>query len=385
MIKIREKIERFVYSGKIQGPGSFGILKMIKYVAKAVDRGKIVGLFSYLKFITLPKKTVLISKPFVMACFVNSKCNLNCPYYCYGVPDDSHLGSQYGGKALLGGCRNMTIDDFKKISNHEVFKNSLAAIFSGGEPLLNKDFFKILDYAGKKFPVIHLTTNGTLMADYVDKIIESPLTHINISLDAYSAEEYKKMRDKENGKELFDRVVKNIKNLVKKKEQNNKDLEIIISTVVGKLNYKNMQKMIDFAKSLGVNSLNFQNIVGFDNGELEKETLMIEDQEVKDFITSLKEKNSDFHVTYPRILSKDKSIRGCRQPFDSLTIDADGNIGPCSVMVPNPNNNFGNIFKDKDVWNSKEITGLRSSLLDGEKSLGSHFCKDCTFLNGKIF
>jgi MoaA/NifB/PqqE/SkfB family radical SAM enzyme len=57
--------------------------------------------------------------------------------------------------------------------------------FTGGEPLLRRDFFDILaDADTTPFSTISLQTNGLLLRDLADRVNSSPITHVTISLDA---------------------------------------------------------------------------------------------------------------------------------------------------------------------------------------------------------
>lgn len=57
--------------------------------------------------------------------------------------------------------------------------------FTGGEPLLRRDFFQILDGIDRSwFTTIGLQTNGLLLKRFAAQVNESPLTHITVSLDA---------------------------------------------------------------------------------------------------------------------------------------------------------------------------------------------------------
>lgn len=57
--------------------------------------------------------------------------------------------------------------------------------FTGGEPLLRRDFFDILSRAGTdSFTTIGLQTNGLLLRRFADQVNDSPLTHVAVSLDA---------------------------------------------------------------------------------------------------------------------------------------------------------------------------------------------------------
>ena len=384
MSQIKQKIEKFIFNGKMHATGHFGFGQFFAVLIKIIKLRGVGAVLSYGRFILLPKKANLKTPPFVVACYVDSKCNLRCPYCCFGIPAGSQLRSRYDFEEILS-CRDMTLEDFKKLAANKLFKKSLALVLSGGEPTLNPDLFPIISYAKDFFPMIHLTTNGTMLGAYMDKISESGLTHINISLDAPDIEEYKKMRIGENGELVFQKVTENIKKLVELKKSKRLPLQIVISSVAGKLNYKKMGEMIEFGRSLGADSVNLQNICGFNCEALSNQTIMTEDGDIMLYIKDLQKKYSDYNVAYPRVCLTDKSIRGCRQPFDSITLDADGNVGPCSVMVPKQNSKFGNILRDEKVWNNEEYIKLRESLLDNSKSLGSKFCHDCTFLHGDTY
>jgi MoaA/NifB/PqqE/SkfB family radical SAM enzyme len=57
--------------------------------------------------------------------------------------------------------------------------------FTGGEPLLRRDFFDVLDRAETSpFETIGLQTNGLLLRRFADRVNDSPITHVAVSLDA---------------------------------------------------------------------------------------------------------------------------------------------------------------------------------------------------------
>jgi MoaA/NifB/PqqE/SkfB family radical SAM enzyme len=56
--------------------------------------------------------------------------------------------------------------------------------FTGGEPLLRKDFFEILRNSNaSRFKRIIVQTNGLLVKRFSEQINESPITNVNISID----------------------------------------------------------------------------------------------------------------------------------------------------------------------------------------------------------
>jgi MoaA/NifB/PqqE/SkfB family radical SAM enzyme len=57
--------------------------------------------------------------------------------------------------------------------------------FTGGEPFLRRDFFDVLEAIdAKQFNMIGVQTNGLLLSRYADRINDSPITHVSVSLDA---------------------------------------------------------------------------------------------------------------------------------------------------------------------------------------------------------
>lgn len=56
--------------------------------------------------------------------------------------------------------------------------------FTGGEPLIRKDFFEILKKSNtSSFKKIIIQTNGLLLKRFADQVNESPITNINVSID----------------------------------------------------------------------------------------------------------------------------------------------------------------------------------------------------------
>jgi MoaA/NifB/PqqE/SkfB family radical SAM enzyme len=57
--------------------------------------------------------------------------------------------------------------------------------FTGGEPLLRRDFFDILaTIDATPFQTIGVQTNGLLLQRFADQVNASPITHVSVSLDA---------------------------------------------------------------------------------------------------------------------------------------------------------------------------------------------------------
>ncbi len=132
---------------------------------------------------------------------VTDRCNLRCRY-CV-VSDKINW-----------------IDSKSAITAEEIIQ--LVKVFSemgvnrlritGGEPLVNPDTCKIISKIKSDIPEIekiNMTSNGVLLSKYLDKLVESRLDSINISLDTLNAEKFHYITKSNN----FDEVLQNIKEI----------------------------------------------------------------------------------------------------------------------------------------------------------------------------
>ena len=113
---------------------------------------------------------------------VNEMCNLRC-IYC--MPEE---GIKFKSENKI-------------LSDSEIFRLiqittelGVSKIrFTGGEPLLRKGIVDIIKYTKniKTVKSIHLTTNGILLSPMLDKLGNSGLSGINISIDTLNPEKYK--------------------------------------------------------------------------------------------------------------------------------------------------------------------------------------------------
>jgi uncharacterized protein len=151
---------------------------------------------------------------------VTDACNLKCKYCGYGEFYDDYDKRQNNfmnfSKAKL--LLDYLIEKWNSPLN--ISHDSIIYIsFYGGEPLLNMKFIqKVVAYMGKKI-LIHnqchfsMTTNATLLNQYLPYLVKHRF-HLLISLDGNK--ENHSYRTYNNGKNSFDQVYINIKNVQKK-------------------------------------------------------------------------------------------------------------------------------------------------------------------------
>ncbi len=143
------------------------------------------------------------STPWTISWQINSNCNLRCKH-CFFEGDDS----LYNTEGDLNG------DELLKIAEelHEKF-NAVAVSLTGGETLLCKNVFELLEKLKNCGIIVSLQSNGTLLtpekAQKLSKILNKETDFVQISLDGSCAEIYDKIRGKGN----FEKAITAIKSL----------------------------------------------------------------------------------------------------------------------------------------------------------------------------
>jgi radical SAM protein with 4Fe4S-binding SPASM domain len=122
--------------------------------------------------------------PYHVVWEVTTRCNLDC-IHCYAGSVDSTRAelSTVEGKQLLDQIAG--IDKFRMI------------VITGGEPLLRKDIFELVEYAGKLGFRIIFSTNGTLLTPgMAQDLARLGVVNFSISLDGFTPECHESIRRK---------------------------------------------------------------------------------------------------------------------------------------------------------------------------------------------
>ncbi len=134
------------------------------------------------------------------------------------------------------------------------------ALLTGGEPFLRADIFEICEYCSRKGLRTVITTNGLLIdGRLADKIIDSGIGHIHISLDGLN-----EAHDYFRGQGAFNNAVNCLKILNSKRSAARRFSIGIACTVMDK-NAGQLCEIFKLADDFGADVINFQPVVK-DNG-----------------------------------------------------------------------------------------------------------------------
>lgn len=103
---------------------------------------------------------------------------------------------------------NMTLEDFKR-SIDERYGLVEVKLQGLGEPLLNKDFFEMVDYVVNKDIWTRTTTNASILHvnNTYKKLIDSGIGEIQISLDGATKETFEKIRVGANFEQIKNNII----------------------------------------------------------------------------------------------------------------------------------------------------------------------------------
>jgi len=335
--------------------------------------------------ITMPQK---LYAPFLVVWNFTKKCNLRCKH-CYAN----------AGKAV----NELSLDEKLEVVDQLDDAGVVAISFSGGEPLIHRDFWKVATHASQKGFHLSIATNGTLIDNEVaKKLAELNFGYVEISLDASRPEIHDHFRGVEGA---FDRAVRGIKACVKR------GLFVGIATTATKLNLEDIPAVIDFAIELGAGRVIVFNFIptgrGKENAQLdlsaeERGKLLeylydrLEEGKIQVFSTSPTyaavamqrisarkgKRITPTHFANVELTNMEKYgnativlsefIGGCGAGRLYCGIEPNGDVTPC-VFIPVV---VGNVIKDGflNVWQKNELLErLRSR--DAEK----YACKDCEY------
>lgn len=136
-------------------------------------------------------------------------------------------------------------------------------VAGGGEPLLNKGFCSFIERLHKNSVQSGVITNGSVMNDDHIEVIARFSRWCGFSMDAGTGETYSKMKGIKDSK-FFNKILENIKKLVKRREELGTKLDIAYKFLVHPDNALEIYEAAKIAKSLGVNDFHMRP-VGWDN------------------------------------------------------------------------------------------------------------------------
>lgn len=128
-----------------------------------------------------------------------------------------------------------------------------------GEPLMSPVFWDLLRTLSRsETQFIEVNSNGLLMTEpNIDRLLDSPLQRVNVSLDAATPETYRKIRGA-----AFQKVVGNLETLVRQRERRRRrDFAIHINMTLMRENVEELCDFVRLGATLGVDGIDAWHLV----------------------------------------------------------------------------------------------------------------------------
>jgi MoaA/NifB/PqqE/SkfB family radical SAM enzyme len=260
------------------------------------------------------RRTKVRGKPLVVKIEPTNFCNFHCPGCRTGTGEDT------GPKGTLD------FDNFTKMVDQVSRHAYKLILYMWGEPFINKNIFKMIEYATSKNMAVQISTNMNVFRPEIDapKLVASGLEHMIVALDGVSQEVYETYRV--GGR--VDKVITNVEAIVAEKRRQGKRYPFIeLQYIVFPHNVHEMDQVRGLAERLGVDRLTF----------IQSKTR--EDAMVKN--------------------GKPVAPGKCNVLWMMACFNWNGSLSPCCDSV---DDSFGNVLEQEfaGLWNSEKMIKSRS-------------------------
>lgn len=318
------------------------------------DFGSRAILVRNLKESLMLEETEPLPSPYTLEIEPTLFCNSDC-YFC-SYEEDRKKPKQLSKKVVL--------DTLKSIKEAGTTKGIFWS--GGGEPLVWPYIVEATRYAST-FAHNMIQTNGIALDRYLkgNDFVQN-LGNIDVlalSCHSHNKELYKKVTNKD----LFDVVIKNIRDVIEARDSF--DLEMIISVKipVGKYNYLELPEIVEFYKQLGVDTVSLRELQDYNYGGEgpRQESVQLTDNQRKD----MRDRILSSGTTDKSLLSfaKMDTTKGDSSDFPITThcynatdghfacIDAKGDVVLGNPEIGNPKMSIGNINQQgwESIWKSQ--------------------------------
>lgn len=264
-------------------------------------------------------------------------CNLACRYCYYYGPDSTHRPT---------GKNHLPFDSFESvIRDCADLKVDMIYLSGQGDPTLHPRFYDMLHYLERSFEIT-IYSNGTFPIERCRDILRAD--RIVINLGEADRESYRALQ----GRDLFVKVIKNIRELARLRPQFNPNFCIEVVFIVTRLNAQSQLRTENLVRKLGAN------VVQKKAAEISEHNrhMMFSDQEEK---TEIADK-------WPP----------CYHGWFYSAIKLNGDVNICCFMQ---RLTIGNAYATsfKDVWGSGSYFCVRTSALRGDPFRNYHECINC--------
>jgi AdoMet-dependent heme synthase len=304
----------------------------------------------YLKLAHSPQaKSAEKFVPLVMSWNVTRECNLKCSH-CYINATEKKLDNE------------LTTKEAKKLMDQIAEVSHPLLILSGGEPLLRKDLYELIEYGASKGLKMGLGSNGSLIDEAVaKKLKEAGIATVSISLDSHIPAQHDEFRGVTGS---WQKAVDACKFLRKN------NVLVQVNTTLTQQNYDQIDDIMSVAEGIGVENFHLFFLVPTGRGT---KLTDIPPEKYEDMITKTFAKTAKhtlnvrpscapqfMRIAKGMVLDMRQWVRGCMAGMYYCRIYPNGDVTPCPYLPIKLGNTREKSFGE--IWfNSPIFKALRDS------------------------
>jgi PqqA peptide cyclase len=278
--------------------------------------------------------------PLSLLCELTYRCNLQCPY-CYNP------------LALNAYRDELTTPEWCDVLRQAGELGIVQAHFSGGEPTLRRDLATLIHAASRAGIYTNLITQGTFLDDaLLDRLIESGLDHVQISIQAPQAEQ----ADRIAGAVVHEKKLDALRRV---RERN---VALTLNCVLHRGNHDAIADVIAFAEQLGIERLELANVQFYGWAYRNRGALMPTLEQVRRgeaIVGAARERlRGKMQITYVFPDYFEEFPKPCMQGWGSqfMTVTPNGQVLPCPAASAIDSLHFENVRGHtlREIWQSSE-------------------------------
>ena len=255
--------------------------------------------------------------PYTLTVDITNVCNLKCIYCPTGQDKSGRM------KGFI------TFAEFKNIIDELKDYLYITNLFNWGEPLLNKEVFRMVEYVHKNNIFSCLSSNLNHFNEEIgESLLNSGLDYLIVSIDGINKVSYEKYRKGGD----FEKVIKNLEYLLNRRRKLKNNLFIVWRYFIFPHNEHEVNKAEYMAKELGVDKIEFE------RGKI----------------------GIDCYATRNLNVINSNKLKRCGWLWHNAVINWDGGVSPCCLTFYKKDD-FGNVFKTgfKNIWNNTKFISSR--------------------------
>ncbi len=280
--------------------------------------------------------------PLVLSWNVTRKCNLKCSHCYINAAPREHTDE-------------LTTEEGKRLIDQICEVSHPLLILSGGEPLLRKDIYELIEYGTEKGLRMGLGSNGTLIDDSVaKKLKQSGIKTVSISLDSHIPDHHDDFRGIQGS---WQKAISAIEAL------RTNDVLVQVNTTLTQHNYDEIDDVMSLAEKLGVENFHLFFLVPTGRGKkiADITPAMYEEMIKNTFAKTARHKLNVKPSCAPQFMriAKDMNldmrqwVRGCMAGLYYCRVYPNGEITPCPYLPIKLGNVRDKSFKD--IWFNSEV------------------------------